>query len=118
MPLEPGTSRAAFSHNVKAELAAGKNQETAVAIAYNEKRKSQDDDDNITDSPLGLPGPVMPATDTDERDDPTIPPTHGNSASMDCGTVDCSNLLEAPTVHSPSITPSEVNARNRRYWGG
>lgn len=36
MPLEHGKSKAAFSHNVKAEMAAGKPQKQAVAIAYHE----------------------------------------------------------------------------------
>jgi len=36
MPLEHGKSKAAFSHNVKAEMAAGKPQKQAVAIAYSE----------------------------------------------------------------------------------
>lgn len=37
MPLEKGRSRAAFAHNVKAEIKAGKPQKQAVAIAYSEK---------------------------------------------------------------------------------
>jgi hypothetical protein len=37
MPLEKGKSAAAFSHNVKTEIAAGKPQKQAVAIAYSEK---------------------------------------------------------------------------------
>lgn len=36
MPLEKGKSREAFSHNVKAEMDAGKLQKQAVAIAYHE----------------------------------------------------------------------------------
>lgn len=36
MPLEHGKSPEAFSHNVKAEMAAGKPQKQAVAIAYSE----------------------------------------------------------------------------------
>lgn len=39
MPLMHGKSKAAFSHNVKAEMDAGKPQKQAVAIAYSEKRK-------------------------------------------------------------------------------
>jgi hypothetical protein len=42
MPLIKGKSRAAFSQNVKTEIAAGKPQKQAVAIAYSEageKRK-------------------------------------------------------------------------------
>jgi len=38
MPLQPGKSKAAFTHNIKAEIAAGKPQKQAVAIAYSEKR--------------------------------------------------------------------------------
>jgi len=36
MPLEKGKSRKAFSDNVKTEIAAGKPQKQAVAIAYSE----------------------------------------------------------------------------------
>jgi len=38
MPLKKSTSRAAFRSNVKAEMAAGKPQKQAVAIAYSVKR--------------------------------------------------------------------------------
>lgn len=38
MPLEAGKSRAAFSHNVEAERAAGKPEGQAVAIAYSKAR--------------------------------------------------------------------------------
>ena len=38
MPLEKGKSRAAFSHNVRTEMKAGKPQKQAVAIAYREQR--------------------------------------------------------------------------------
>lgn len=44
MPLSRGKSRAAFSQNVKTEIAAGKPQKQAVAIAYSqqgEKRKKR-----------------------------------------------------------------------------
>ena len=40
MPLEPGKSRAAFSHNVKTEMKAGKPQKQAVAIAYAQQRRT------------------------------------------------------------------------------
>lgn len=45
MPLIPGKSKAAFKQNIKTEIAAGKPQKQAVAIAYSEagekrKRKS------------------------------------------------------------------------------
>lgn len=40
MPLKSGKSRKVFSANVKAEMAAGKPQKQAVAIAYSVKRRS------------------------------------------------------------------------------
>ena len=41
MPLLKGKSRAAFSQNVRTEIAAGKPQKQAVAIAYREKNASR-----------------------------------------------------------------------------
>ena len=40
MPLRKSPSKAAFGANVKAEIAAGKPQKQAVAIAYAVKRRS------------------------------------------------------------------------------
>ncbi len=39
MPLIPGDGQAAMSKNIKTEMAAGKPQKQAVAIAYSEKNK-------------------------------------------------------------------------------
>jgi hypothetical protein len=36
-PLQGGSSRAAFEHNVRTEIAAGKPQRQAVAIAYSKR---------------------------------------------------------------------------------
>ena len=41
MPLKSGKSRKAFSANVKTEMAAGKPQKQAVAIAYAVKRRGK-----------------------------------------------------------------------------
>jgi hypothetical protein len=41
MPLKRGTGKKTFSENVKKEMAAGKPQKQAVAIAYSQKRKSK-----------------------------------------------------------------------------
>jgi hypothetical protein len=41
MPLQKSKSKSAFSHNVKAEIAAGKPKAQALAIAYSVKRKSK-----------------------------------------------------------------------------
>jgi hypothetical protein len=41
MPLIKSKSEKAFKHNIKAEIAAGKPQKQAVAIAYSEKRAAK-----------------------------------------------------------------------------
>ncbi len=41
MPLKHGTSKKAFSENVKREMEAGKPQKQAVAIAYSVQRKAK-----------------------------------------------------------------------------
>ena len=41
MPLTSGKSKSAFQHNIKAEIAAGKPQKQAVAIAYSVKREAE-----------------------------------------------------------------------------
>jgi hypothetical protein len=45
MPLVPGHSKEAFEENVKTEIAAGKPQKQAVAIAYSEQRHDANDMD-------------------------------------------------------------------------
>ncbi len=40
MPLKKGKSKKVFKENIKKEIAAGKPQKQAVAIAYSEKRAS------------------------------------------------------------------------------
>jgi Family of unknown function (DUF6496) len=40
MPLKAGKSKAAISHNIKQEMAAGKPQKQAVAIALSKARES------------------------------------------------------------------------------
>jgi hypothetical protein len=41
MPLSRGKSKKAFSHNVEAEMNAGKPQKQALAIAYSMQRRSK-----------------------------------------------------------------------------
>jgi len=40
MPLKTGTSKKTFAENIKKEIAAGKPQKQAVAIAYAQKKKA------------------------------------------------------------------------------
>jgi len=40
MPLKQSSSKKAFSHNVAAEIRAGKPKKQALAIAYSVKRKN------------------------------------------------------------------------------
>jgi hypothetical protein len=40
MPLSKGKSKAAFAHNVRVEMKAGKPQKQALAIAFSVRRKS------------------------------------------------------------------------------
>ena len=41
MPLKKGSSKAVISHNIRKEIAAGKPQAQAVAIAYSKAGKSR-----------------------------------------------------------------------------
>lgn len=41
MPLKKSAGKKAFKENIKREIAAGKPQKQAVAIAYSVKRKAQ-----------------------------------------------------------------------------
>ena len=52
MPLQAGKSKAAFSHNVRAEIAAGKPTKQAVAIAYKEAGEDDELDDVEDDCAL------------------------------------------------------------------
>lgn len=62
MPLEPGSSKEAISHNIAAEIEAGKPKKQAVAIAYSEAGKSSDGD------PVQcVPSEVTPAAINDQN---------------------------------------------------
>jgi hypothetical protein len=41
MSLKPGSSKQAFTSNIKTEIKSGKPQKQAEAIAYSEKQRSQ-----------------------------------------------------------------------------
>jgi hypothetical protein len=51
MPLNKSKSRAAFSQNVRTEIAAGKPPKQAVAIAYSEKRAAGGSDRGAKPAP-------------------------------------------------------------------
>ena len=77
MPLIKSKSDKAFKSNIKAEIAAGKPQKQAVAIAYNVKRSAKkasggsmyDDDDYASDFPRKKPAPSTIARDYDSDED-------------------------------------------------
>lgn len=56
MPLESGSSKAAFSHNVATEVEAGKPQDQAVAIAYSKARGDATTDKFIVTDQKGPDG--------------------------------------------------------------
>jgi len=56
MPLSKGKSKEAFSHNVKAEIAAGKPTRQAVAIAYAQKRRAMAKGGVVGDVGIADPG--------------------------------------------------------------
>jgi hypothetical protein len=66
VPLKHGKSKEAFSSNVKTEMAAGKPQKQAVAIAYSEKkRKNYDEGGSVQpDQEKGTYSPPMPSQAT------------------------------------------------------
>jgi hypothetical protein len=56
MPLEAGSSKAAFSSNVATERKAGKPQKQAVAIAYAQKERKDMDFESKLDAALDCAG--------------------------------------------------------------
>jgi hypothetical protein len=52
MPLEKSASKPAFVRNLKAEIAAGKPQDQALAIAYSVKRKARKDGGKVHVGPI------------------------------------------------------------------
>ncbi len=44
MPLEQGSSKQAFQHNIATEVEAGKDPKQAAAIAYSVQRENRDDE--------------------------------------------------------------------------
>lgn len=47
MPLEPGQSKAALSHNIATEREAGKSEAQSVAIAFSEQRKDEQESETV-----------------------------------------------------------------------
>ncbi|MGH7867907.1 MAG: hypothetical protein ACREP9_09850 [Candidatus Dormibacteraceae bacterium] len=89
MPLEPGKSKEAFSHNVAAEKHAGKPTKQAVAIAYSEQRRTGHDEI----SPLS-PAPAQTEASAGGQKDEFSPSGPASHCSL-----------------------AEINARSRQLWG-
>lgn len=60
MPLASGKSKQAFQQNVRTEVAAGRPQKQAVAIAYSQQRKSKADDHAAMTPPFKKRGKKEP----------------------------------------------------------
>jgi hypothetical protein len=67
MPLKSGSSRAALSQNVKTEMAAGKPQRQAVAIAYSEARRTGGRDPTVDQLASRKDGARLPTIDRHMR---------------------------------------------------
>jgi hypothetical protein len=65
MPLEQGSSKEAFQHNIKTEIEAGKDPKQAAAIAYSVQRSN--DDDETGPSVVTIPELVSPAQINEEN---------------------------------------------------
>ena len=78
MPLQEGSSREAISQNIRTEVAAGKPQEQAVAIAMSKAGKSKDASEPMPSGVLPTPPPIQPSTGI-----PTQPPMIGGLDGRD-----------------------------------
>ncbi len=96
MPLIKSKSKKAFSHNVKAEMDAGKPQKQALAIAYAQKRKGYAQGGTVEDAHEEFP-------DNDEF-------LSGHDESDDLEDVDM-HLFEAP--HLDEDSPMKKQLRRR-----
>jgi hypothetical protein len=66
MPLIHSKSRKAFQHNIRAEMAAGRPQKQAVAIAYNVAGKQKRKGEKISATMRRERTPVTHSSHTDE----------------------------------------------------
>jgi hypothetical protein len=94
MPLLRSDSAKAFTHNIKAEMHAGKPQDQALAIAYSIKRKKHSAGGEIEESEHPVPHHMHPivagimAKHMDEGGDVGEPLEHGLSEKLGEGWAD------------------------------
>jgi len=78
MPLIKSTSKQAFGENIKREIAAGKPQKQAVAIAYSEKRSAEHKGKTMKKATAPMKKASAPAKATEMK-----PMMHEHKAKME-----------------------------------
>ena len=110
MPLKTGNSRAAISSNIKTEMAAGKPQKQAVAIAMSKVGKSNKD---AFEPFVGNDPKTWKGRGTENKPSKVAKmPANNAKDEADTRVLDVEPLAHATTA----MTPADVNERNKRYW--
>lgn len=109
MPLRSGKSKAAFSHNVEVEVAAGKPQKQAVAIAYSQSGEDVEiEEDCELEIDCALTGDAMLAMDRGARSKDVNGWMHVQNCRISKANV-CPYLgSEIPGAESLGLEPTRV----------
>lgn len=112
MPLKEGSSQEVISENIKTEIEHGKPQKQAIAIALENAGKSNRDDFNeVKKHEAQKKGEIVSHDEVQPTQ--SVPPDNRSD-----------NLLEhtgADAEYTPvggSLTQSELNEINKRFWQG
>ncbi len=115
MPLKSGKSKAAFSANVETEMAAGKPQKQAVAIAYAVKRRGHSPDRFEPDAVNSVEPPRIEYHHDPENYNPATTPkqaglSRGNIQESD-GTGNMQANSKTKSAAMPDDSPSGTDRR-------
>jgi hypothetical protein len=125
LPLEPGKSKAAISHNIETEMAAGKSQPQAVAIAMHTAGVSRNDAEanpqNVEHPGGDVSGPAgIVKVGGDElveephQDPPLKPqPAQGEAFGFDMMP---GQEYKAVETAPDGMTIKDIQAANRKLW--
>lgn len=102
MPLEPGKSKGAISHNIATEIEHGKPQEQAVAIAMHKAGVPKPGGDVVS-------GPTPQLTAVEQELNDTQSPMEELMAQPH---------QDAESIIPTTMTLADINERNRRLWNG